>query len=198
MLFAFGSCTGLQIVPVKDDFICEVYSPEDDIPLELLEEARRMYFETYLCPALHVGVPFEELGINQNLFGSYEEYIADMFRKDFASYGQKNKQGIHYLQLRCKEDGSIIGVCVLLEKLIPGLYYLDHIGIHCNFRRQGLADSLIKISADHLDNYIEISLDTRVFNLPAQTLYEKCGFEKLAVHPIASKQNTYFHYVLRG
>jgi ribosomal protein S18 acetylase RimI-like enzyme len=44
--------------------------------------------------------------------------------------------------------------------------------------------------------FVEISLDTRVFNRSAQALYEKTGFKKLEIHPVPEKQATYFHYVL--
>ena len=197
LFFGFESGYALQILPVKEEFVCEVYSPEDELPVELLDEARRMYFEAYMHPALHLEVPFKELGIDPNRFSSYEEYIGDMFQRDFGGYSGCDKGGVHYFQLRCKVDGSVVGVCVVLEKEVPGYYYIDHIGIHWKFRQQGLAGSLMKEMVECLDDFVEISLDTRVFNFPAQGFYEKWGFEKLAVHPCAVKQSTYFHYILR-
>jgi ribosomal protein S18 acetylase RimI-like enzyme len=186
----------MQVQLIGNNYVCEVYAPEEEIPLEFLDEARQMYFEAYLYPPLHEGISIEELGLDQNLFGSYEEYIEDMFRRDFSSYGQPGKPRLHYFQLRSNEDGCLVGVCVVLEKSMPGFYYLDHIGIHWKFRHQGLAESLIKVMINQLGNFIEISLDTRIFNLPAQTLYEKLGFEKLGIHPCPEKQNIYFHYIL--
>jgi len=92
-----------------------------------------------------------------------------------------------------------VGICAVLEQSTPGFYYFDHLEIHKDFRRRGLAEKLIKFMKNQLTDYIEIeiSLDTHVFNRPAQALYDKCGFEKLSIHPIATKQNTYFHYVLK-
>lgn len=197
MLFAFGSCCALQVLPIGNDYICETYSPVDEIPKKQLDEARQMYFEAYCHPPLHLGIPFEELGIDLTCFGSYEEYIEDMFQRDFSSYGQPGMLRRHYFQLRCNDDGRIVGVCVVLEKSTLGYYYLDHIGIHWKFRNQGLAGSLIKTMISQLNDFIEISLDTRIFNFPAQALYEKWSFEKLPIHPCPEKQRTYYHYVLQ-
>ncbi len=194
MLLTFDSCA-LQVLPIGNNYICEVYSPDEVISQNQLEEARQMYFEAYCHPPLHLEVPFEELGIDSACFSSYEEYIADMFHKDFSGYKNPDKLKRHYFQLRYTRDDRIIGVCVVLETSTPGFYYLDHIGIHWKFRNQGLAGSLIKIMINQLNDFIEISLDTRIFNYPAQALYEKWGFEKCLVHPCPEKQQFYYHYV---
>lgn len=196
-LLLFSSCCGFQIIPIGNDYNCEIYSPEDKIPLDVLEEARQMYLEAYLYPPLHAEIPFEELKIDQNFFNSYEEYIDDMFRKDFTSYGSSDKPMLHYCQLR-QNDSILVGVCVVLEQAKSGYYYLDHIGIHRKFRRQGLATALLEITIGQLSDFIEISLDTRVFNFPAQALYEKFGFKKCLIHPCPEKQSAYCHYILQN
>ncbi|MBA3239352.1 MAG: GNAT family N-acetyltransferase [Parachlamydiaceae bacterium] len=121
-----------------------------------------MYFEAYLSPPLHANIPLKELNIDRNVFSSYEEYIGDMFKKDFASYGKLGKPKLHYLQLRQKDKGHIVGVCVVLHQEKHGYYYLDHIGIDSHFRKKGLATQLLEITASQLSGFIEISLDTRV------------------------------------
>ncbi|MBA3238862.1 MAG: GNAT family N-acetyltransferase [Parachlamydiaceae bacterium] len=195
-LLVFSNCFSYRTLPLGKDYVCEIYEPEDKIPLETLEEAEKMYFEAYLFPPLHSNIPLEKLNIDPNNFNSYEGYIKDMFRKDFSSYGKPDKPRLHYLQLRQRNNGSIVGLCVVLHQQKHGHYYIDHIGIDSKFRRQGLATQLLKITVSQFSDFIEISLDTRIFNFPAQALYEKLGFRKCSIYSCPEKQLSYFHYKL--
>lgn len=194
--FFFNSCSAFEIITINDDYFCEIFTPDDQIPKEALEEAMCMYYEAYLYPPQHEETPVEQLGIDQNLYNSYPAYINDMFKRDFSSYVDSEEQTLHYFQLRC-QDGSIVGVAAVLEENNRGFYYLDHIGIHKDFRFQGLASTLLSMIKNQLNDYVEITLDTRVFNLPAQALYEKWGFEKLSSNPNPAKQNTHYYCLRR-
>lgn len=171
-------------------YICEVYEPGDLIPTEQLHEALTMYYLAYCSPPLHQGIPLRELKIDGSKFSSYEGFISDMFLRDFQSYQDRHLERF-YFQIRDRH--SIIGVCVVL-KLAAGVYYIDHLGINAFFRRQGIATYLIEKVKETCCDFVEIALDTRVFNKPAQYFYEACGFKKLTLHPNANKQSTYYHY----
>lgn len=190
------NCDAFKTLSTIDEYVYEVYEPQDCIPASILFEGMNMYLEAYSYPKLHEGIPLKELKIDESRFRSYDEFIADMFYRDFQSYETPNEVRRHYFQVRCILDNQIVGVCVILEQDQPGFYYTDHIGIHKDFRRLGLACNLIKEVINAFPDFVEISLDTRNFNWPAQALYENTGFKKLDIHPNPAKQTTYIHYVL--
>ncbi|MBS0655910.1 MAG: GNAT family N-acetyltransferase [Verrucomicrobia bacterium] len=88
-----------------------------------------------------------------------------------------------------------MAVSAVLHGALPGCYYIDHIATHKDFRRKGLALSLVELVKTTLPQVSQITLDTRVFNVPAQALYQKAGFTKCTIHPNPQKQNAYFHYM---
>lgn len=186
-----------QILSSDQDFVYELYEPQDLIPTSLLEEARVMYFEAYQHPKLHSNIPLQSLHIDETRFNSYEEFIDCMFREDFASYNQLDTIQRYYFQSRLLSDGRVVGICVVYPEGEPGHYYLDHIGVHSDFRHRGIAQTLIAAVKNTLVNFKEIALDTRRFNTPAQALYEKTGFQIEPKNPRPHKQNTHFHYVLK-
>ncbi len=186
-------CFAFQTLLVSGDYQYEMYEPQDEIPLCELEEGLSMYYEAYLHPKLHEGIPLQALQIDESRFRSYEEFIADMFQRDFDSYQHPDQR--HYYQVRCIQDQKIVAICAVLEEGKTGRNYMDHIGVHKDFRRQGIAQTLVGEVIRTLPNFLELSLDTRTFNGPAQALYEKLGFKKLEVHPNPKKQFTYCHYV---
>lgn len=187
-------CFALKTLLVEKDYVYEMYEAQDEIPLDILNEAVTMYFEAYLNPRLHEGISAKLLELDESKFSSYDEFISDMFQRDFSSYQFPNTTPRLYLQARRAQDGKIVGVCAILERT-SGSYYIDHLGVDKDYRKQKIAQTIILQLIKNIGNFIEISLDTRVFNKPAQRLYEKLGFKKLETHPIPSKQFTYFHYV---
>lgn len=188
-------CFALKTLLTEKGYMYEMYDFQDEIPLDILNEGVAMYFEAYLNPRLHDGISLETLQLDEAKFASYDEFILDMFQRDFISYRFPDTTPRLYLQARQAQDGKIIGVCAVLEQA-PGTYYIDHMGIDKDFRRQKIARTLITQFIKNIGEFKKISLDTRVFNKPAQSLYESLGFKKLATHPLPSKQFTYFHYVL--
>jgi len=190
-------CFAFRTLLIQDDYIYEMYEPQDRIPLSLLEEARSMYFEAYLNPRLHKDIPLKALQIDEYRFHTYEEFLSDLFQRNFASYEHPGRFSRYYYQVRSNRDQKIIGVCAVLDQNKNGRHFIEHIGVHKDFRRRGIAQTLIGEVINSLPNFVAISLDTRIFNGPAQALYEKLGFDKLETHPNPKKQFTYFHYVLR-
>lgn len=190
-----SSCFGYQALLTKDDYLYEVYEPQDRIPVETLLNGLKMYYQAYLTPKLHAGIPLSELQIDETRFRSYEEFIEDMFYRDFLSYQITQKARCYYFQVRHLPTDQIVSLCVILQLDEPGFYYMDHIGTHKDFRRRGLAFTLVQQMQKFLTNCIDISLDTRIFNLPAQALYEKLGFKRLSIHPVPRKQTIYCRYV---
>lgn len=197
LFFAFAKCEAYQELGRQDDYIFEVYEPGDFIPSEQLEEGHRMYRETYNYPSLHEGISLSTLKIDPTRFKSYDDFIDDMFQRDFQSYQDIYRNSRFYFQVRQAFTNKILAICSLLNQDQPGYYYLDHIGTHKDFKRKRLALTLLKWVEKTCTDYIVISLDTRVFNYPAHALYEKAGYKKLKIHPNPKKQDVYYHYVLK-
>ena len=189
---------GYQELSNRGDYIYEVYEPGDFIPQDQLEDGHRMYREIYNYPKLHEGIPLSILRIDSLLFSSYDAFIDDMFQKDFQSYQDSLRDRRYYFQVRNRFNNQILAIAALLTQEQQGHYYLDHIGTHKDFKRKGLAITLLKLMETVCSDYMTISLDTRVFNYPAHGLYEKAGYKRLEIHPNPKKQDVYFHYVLKS
>ena len=190
-------CFAFKTLLVDQGYIYEIYEPQDEIPSSTLNEGQSIYFESYLNPKLHKEIPLNAMRINASQFHSYDEFIQDMFLRDFESYQGPGQNPRFYLQARTGQDGKIIGVCAVLGEDNHN-YHIDHLGVHKDFRQQGVATHLIKELLKTIPNIHKLSLDTRVFNKPAQAFYEKMGFKKLDVHPNPQKQSTYYHYILEN
>lgn len=88
-----------------------------------------------------------------------------------------------------KDNGIVI--CCYADCCIVGLicgYFagdeadITSVAVDENYRRCGIAVQLIMEFEKNLPDYIsEIFLEVRESNIPAISLYEKCGFEKLSV-----------------
>jgi ribosomal protein S18 acetylase RimI-like enzyme len=187
-----------QVLLTDEDFVYELYEPQDLIPPTLLEEGRAMYFEAYQHPKLHLGHSVKSLNIDETRFRSYEEFIDQMFREDFESYNHLDTIKRYYFQARTLSDGRVVGICVVYPEDQSGHYFLDHIGVHCEFRRRGIGRNLIEEMKKSLADFKEIALDTRTFNTTARALYEAMGFQIEPINPRSHKQHTYFHYVLKS
>lgn len=80
----------------------------------------------------------------------------------------------------CYADNYVVG-------LISGYFASDEaditsVAVDENYRRHGIAVQLMQDFEKSLPDYIsEIFLEVRESNIPAISLYQKCGFEKLSV-----------------
>lgn len=71
-----------------------------------------------------------------------------------------------------------------LGRAMGGETELFYIYVSTQARRRGLADELLKVFCDHARrdwSCERVMLEVRTSNIPAQRLYEKHGFEKVAV-----------------
>ncbi len=98
-----------------------------------------MYKAAYRAPGHHQGISLKEMKIDASRFSTYEEFIADMFKRDFLGYQSPKEVGRYYFQVWSLPDYQLVGICAVLQQSRPGFYYIDHMGIDKNFRRQGLA-----------------------------------------------------------
>ena len=82
-----------------------------------------------------------------------------------------------------QEENSILGFAIY-SPIIPESHLLN-IAIHPNHQGRGLGDKLLQkiIFQNKTMGVKVISLEVRVSNLPAITLYEKRGFFKDAIRP---------------
>ena len=73
-------------------------------------------------------------------------------------------------------DGKIIGY--VLFWILPGAVDIHNIAVHADFRRRGLARTLLArvIEDAKRQSITRVLLEVRKSNLPAQKLYEKIGF----------------------
>jgi [ribosomal protein S18]-alanine N-acetyltransferase len=86
------------------------------------------------------------------------------------------------LQVACarsilaESDGQIIGY--VLYWLLPGAVDIHNIAVHLDFRRRGLGRVLLdKVVAEaRRQSILQVTLEVRTSNLPAQKLYESIGF----------------------
>jgi ribosomal protein S18 acetylase RimI-like enzyme len=194
LLSAMAPCHAYKFLGVKGGYCYEIYEPRDIIPDEVLDEAREMYFQAYDDPTLHDGLTLQEMRVDERRFSSYEEFIDDMFRKDFSSYHMNPSRSL--FQVRDCRSNAIVGVCAVLHQEKPGHYYIDHIGVEKNTRRKKMGTLLIYEVVNEFSDFEEIRLDTRVFNTPAQRFYENLGFKRWEMHPNPLKTSAYVHYEL--
>lgn len=163
--------------------------PGELLEQNIAEQARDMYFDSY-DTELNKSLSLNDIGISHLGFATYEDFRRNMFEEDFASYvDSPAKRSFFYV----KQQNEIVGVAAVLS-LDNNVYYIDHIGIKKGFQHQGIGSRLLGLLEQHLENWKSITLDTRVFNTPAQQAYEKAGFQRVTPHPIALKDRFYIRY----
>lgn len=116
--------------------------------------------------------------------------------------------------LACGDE--ILGACILDHEQHPAyalqpwsinaqdeqVIVVHNLASHPNHHRKGIAQKLIEYSIDYARkcNSATIRLDTHITNIPARTLYEKCGFHEINQWTgiILGVQQTFsvFEYVL--
>jgi ribosomal-protein-alanine N-acetyltransferase len=85
------------------------------------------------------------------------------------------------------EDGGVVGYAGLHVVLDEG--YIDNIAVEPDARRHGVASALLDIYCRFAAaNLAFLTLEVRAANLPAIALYEKYGFQQVAV-----RRNYYQH-----
>ncbi len=115
---------------------------------------------------------FERLAALESITVGEEGWSAESFRSEVE-----------------KENGYVL--CIFCEERVAALltgYYavgegdITNVAVDPDFRRKGMAKRLIaEFEAVLPDDAEEIFLEVRESNAPAIALYEKCGFERIAV-----------------
>ncbi len=89
-----------------------------------------------------------------------------------------------------EKDNGVVIACyadMCVAGLISGYFAGDEaditsVAVDENYRRNGIALRLMQEFEKNLPEYIsEIFLEVRETNIPAISLYQKCGFEKLSI-----------------
>lgn len=116
-----------------------------------------------------------------------KEYVKDVFEIEKACFS--NPWGIEDIeaQIDCPTshflvalvNGKVAGYMGL--QIFSGEGYVTNVAVLPEYRGQGIAKALI---SKQLENKMEfITLEVRESNLPAISLYEKTGFEKIGIRP---------------
>ena len=85
-------------------------------------------------------------------------------------------------------DGKIAGYIGMYESFDEGS--ITNVAVLPEYRKQGIGNCLVKVMKEQAqsDGIETIFLEVRVSNIPAISLYEKMGFEKLGI-----RKNFYEH-----
>lgn len=76
-------------------------------------------------------------------------------------------------------DGNVAGYMGL--QIFGGEGYVTNVAVLPEYRKQGIAEALIK---EQMKNEMSfITLEVRESNLPAISLYTKCGFKNVGIRP---------------
>ena len=76
-------------------------------------------------------------------------------------------------------DGNIAGYMGL--QIFGGEGYVTNVAVMPEYRKQGIAEALIR---EQMKNEMSfITLEVRESNLPAISLYTKCGFKNVGIRP---------------
>ncbi len=85
-------------------------------------------------------------------------------------------------QFLMKKDDQVAGYVAALEDLFPGFIRLEELFVDPAFQGQGIGQQLVEkviATARTIDGIQGVMTETEFENLPAQRLYEKCGFVRV-------------------
>jgi len=87
------------------------------------------------------------------------------------------------LYLVAEDDGKIVGICGVTN--IVGEGNINNVAVNEAYRGQGIATKLMTrlIEEGYAMGIAEFTLEVRVSNAPAISVYEKCGFVSEGVRP---------------
>ncbi len=107
-----------------------------------------------------------------------EECFASGYAKNTFEKELENKLAYYVVAI---VDGKIAGYAGLWN--MCGSADIMNVGVLRAFRRQGLAEGMLRKIEEHCkgQGIFEINLEVRVGNIPARQLYTKMGYEEIAV-----------------
>lgn len=87
------------------------------------------------------------------------------------------------LYLVAEDDGKIVGICGVTN--IVGEGNINNVAVSDAYRGQGIATKLMTrlIEDGYAMGIAEFTLEVRVSNAPAISVYEKCGFVSEGIRP---------------
>lgn len=103
-----------------------------------------------------------------------ECFASDAWSEDMFKYAV-NTEGFCSLSAFA-DNGELAGYIIVTEFVDANI---DSIAVKREYRRQGIAESLIEAALKGFSG--DVFLEVRVSNTPAISLYEKLGFEKIAL-----------------
>ncbi len=94
----------------------------------------------------------------------------------------ENKDADYYVA-EDADTGKLLGGCVIFRILDEG--DITNVAVWPEYRRQGVAEGLLKFALDHAQKLgnDEFTLEVRASNEAAIRLYEKCGFASEGIRP---------------
>lgn len=114
-----------------------------------------------------------------------KKYIDDIYNIECACFSHPWSKADLESQLSLDTSYFLVAVCgkkavgYMGLQIFSGEGYVTNVAVLPDFRRQGIAEMLIK---KQLENDMDfISLEVRKSNLPAISLYKKLGFETVGI-----------------
>lgn len=100
-------------------------------------------------------------------------YLTPWSRRAFQSELTENAYAHYYVARHNGKIVGYVGMWVILEEA-----HITNIAVHPDFRRRGVARQLLEKMFEEARNMgaTRMTLEVRVSNIPAQTLYRKLGF----------------------
>jgi ribosomal-protein-alanine N-acetyltransferase len=121
--------------------------------------------------------PLSQEDIHQIMAIELQSYTSPWTERMFKS--ELQFKGYNYSQIAFDDEKRlVIGYCFFW--LLPeDEVHIHNICVHPDFRRQGIAQKLIQSCVDlgNENDTTSIILEVRESNLPAQSLYQRMGFE---------------------
>lgn len=101
-------------------------------------------------------------------------YPTPWSRRAFLSELTENSYAHYFVARVGGEIVGYFGMWIILEEA-----HITNIAVHPSFRRQGIGESMLRFAFEKAKELgaTRMTLEVRVSNIPAQTLYRKLGFE---------------------
>ena len=132
-------------------------------------------------PQYHVvRIPADLSGF-QDLSAEFEGHAFGYSSEDQNNYGSKLDEP-HALQLIVRNgDGTTLGFIGASETIFPDCLFIYELLVDRKAQGRGLGKSLVEktIAFAREEGLAGICTETESWTLPAQRLYEKCGFVKI-------------------
>jgi len=127
---------------------------------------------------MNLGILFEKMTVDdldRVLEIEKLSYPTPWSRRAFESELRENAYAHYFVARQGGEVVGYIGMWVILDEA-----HITNIAVHPAFRRCGIGEALMRFSFDKARELgaSRMTLEVRVSNLPAQTLYKKLGFQE--------------------